>query len=302
MNAMTQNITAAGSNILSSRAMLARVNVSQWTARKLDKRVTRETNDAHGAAHDAGRYNKKLIGQGALDAIEAIATEARTYHYGVTLPWLDNGARILPAALYLDYTNKMRAYRERFDAAVSAFVADYPAHVEQARRRLNGMFAAGDYPTSGEIAARFAFSVRVLPVPAPNDFRVAIGDAAADNIRTEIEAAAREALAGAMRDAWQRVAESVGRMAERLATYKPAGDGARAAGVFRDSLVENVRALVAILPALNIAGDPELNAIAERMARELCAHDAGQLRDSAELRESVRDAAAAILADVSAYI
>ena len=64
-------------NVLSSKAMLAGLNITQWAARKVDKKVTRETNDAHGAAHDAGRYNKALIAKEALAAIVAAANAAR---------------------------------------------------------------------------------------------------------------------------------------------------------------------------------------------------------------------------------
>jgi hypothetical protein len=303
MNMIARNIEAApASHVLASRAMLSRINVSQWTARKLDKKVTRETNAAHNAASDAGRYNKRLISEDALAKIAGVATEARTYHYAVTLPWLDDGARILPAAIYLDYSKRMREFKAEFAAAVAEFVAAYPDYVNAARVRLNGMFNAGDYPDARTIETRFAFGVRVANMPAGADFRADVGDAAAAAIRADIERDAQAALQVATRDAWQRVAESVGRMAERLAAYKPATEAERAQGVFRDSLVENVRELVAILPALNIAQDPELTRIAERMARDLCGNDASALRDDNEARETTAKAAAEIVAQVSAYI
>jgi hypothetical protein len=46
---------------LSRKATLVSVNVSQWTARRLDRKVTDEVNRQHNAAKDAGRYNKLLI-------------------------------------------------------------------------------------------------------------------------------------------------------------------------------------------------------------------------------------------------
>ncbi|CAM5998721.1 unnamed protein product [Sphagnum balticum] len=47
-------------NTLITRAMLASLRISSWSARKYDKRVTEETNRSHGADSDAGRYNKML--------------------------------------------------------------------------------------------------------------------------------------------------------------------------------------------------------------------------------------------------
>ena len=39
---------------LSRKALLVSVTISEWTARKLDKKVTDEINRKHGAANDAG--------------------------------------------------------------------------------------------------------------------------------------------------------------------------------------------------------------------------------------------------------
>lgn len=289
------------SNVLSSKAMLSGLNITQWSARKIDKKVTNETNAAHGAAADAGRYNKALIAKEALGAIVAAANAARTTHYALTLPWLDSGARILPAALHTDYANRMREHREAFEAAAAAFVADYESFVADARKRLNGMFQESDYPAASEIARRFTFGVSLYPVPDSADFRVDVSEAQAAAIRADIEARSQEALSAAMRAAWERIAETVGHMVTKLAEYKPGENGERASGVFRDSLVENVRELAAILPGLNITGDSALAAVADRMAA-LTRHDAEALRVSEALRTETREAAESILQTVSEFM
>lgn len=289
-------------HLLSSRAMLASVKISAWSARRVDKRVTAETNAAQRAAPDAGRYNKALLAKDALAAITSAASAARLQHYALTLPWLDDGARILPAASYDQYADSMRDLRADFDAAVADFISAYPAFVADARQRLAGMFSADDYPAPDAIAAKFAFATRVLPMPDARDFRVDVGDAAAAAIRDDIERATREALAGAQRDCFQRVADVVGHMADKLAAYKPAArDGDRVEGIFRDSLIANVRDLADALPALNITGDSTLSAIADRMAR-LCDADADTLRQSDTLRAETAARAAAILSDVESYL
>jgi hypothetical protein len=38
------------------------------------------------------------------------------------LPWDDNGCRVLPAAAYMDHTEKMRVLSNRFTPAVKALV------------------------------------------------------------------------------------------------------------------------------------------------------------------------------------
>lgn len=307
------------SNVLSERAMLARLNIRQWTARRLDKRVTDKVNQEHGAANDAGRYNKLLVSKNALAEIQRIAGAARDEHYSRTLPWHDEGARILSAAGYMAYADAMRKHRQEFESAVASFVAGYPDFVADARTRLNGLFNAADYPACGDVESRFAFSIGIDPCPDAADFRVDIGDAQAEAIRADIEARAKQAMADATRDVWQRIADRVGHMAERLRAYDPPEHETfqrldskgkqvtatrttkEASGVFRDSLVENVRELVALLPFLNVTGDSALAAVADRM-QALCRDDATTLRNNGAARASVAAEAESILADVQSYL
>lgn len=298
---MTMHVLPAR-NVLSSRAMLATVRIEAWSGRRLDRKITDETNAAHGAAADAGRYNKALLPKDAMAGITAAANAARTLHYARTLPWLDEGARILPAAAFPDYSAAMKRHRSEFESAVESFVRSYPDHIAAARVRLNGMFDPADYPDPADIRSRFTLKTRVLPVPDAADFRVDMADAQAAEIRAAIEESTREALATAVRDVWGRIADVVGRMAERLAEYRPAAGGRKAEGIFRDSLVENVRELAAILPALNLTNDAALSGISNRIERELCRHDADALRESDVLRRDVAESAAAILSDVSAFL
>src|SRR5579884_3866071 len=83
---------------LSSRAMLCSLSISMWSARKHDPAASEEIASRHGAKSDAGRYNKVLLPKQALAEIQKIVSEARHEHYFITLPWADDGYRVLPAA------------------------------------------------------------------------------------------------------------------------------------------------------------------------------------------------------------
>lgn len=287
---------------ISDRAMLASVRITQWTARKLDKRVTAEVNESHGAGADAGRYNKALLSKGALAKVAAIASAARTLHYERTLPWSDDGNRVLPATGYLEFASKMKALRADFDSAVAEFVGGYPAFVADARIKLNGLFDAADYPSAGDIARRFGFDVVLLPMPDARDFRVDVGDAESAAIRADIEARTAETIKAGMADLASRIAKTVGAMAETLGESRTNKAGETTSAIFRDSLVGNVRDLCALLPGLNITGDSRIAEFAARMESELLRHDAADLRVDPYARADTAKAAAAILADVSAYM
>lgn len=300
MNAVTP-ITSA-SSVLASRAMVVSLTISQWAGRRLDREVTDEVNEQHNAAADAGRYNKLLLPKEALAPIVSIVGATRADFIKRTLPWMDNGSRIMAADAYLAHMAWMRGQVNQFDRAVEAFIAAYPAHVNAARARLNGMFKDSDYPDPVQLRAKFAMDCRVLPVPTSDDFRVAMSEAQASIIRTEIEQQVSEATSSAVRNVYERVAEVAGRMVERLNAYRPATRrGDKSEGVFRDSLVGNVRDLISVLPALNITGDPRLTEMAEKL-KPLAEYDAHVLRDNPKIRRDVAAEAQAILDSVSDFL
>lgn len=300
MNIMTNPQSV--SSVLASRAMIVSLSISQWSGRRLDRQITDEVNQQHNAASDAGRYNKLLLPKEALAEIVSIVGETRSDFLKRTLPWMDNGSRIMASDAYLQHMSWVRGQVAKFDRAVDKFLADYPQYVADARVRLNGMFKDDDYPDAQILRSKFGVTCKVLPVPTSEDFRVDMSQAQADRIREEIEQQVSDATTEAVRDVYRRVADVTGRMVERLNAYKPAGrPGDKTEGVFRDSLVENVRDLISVLPALNIIGDRELSAMVERL-KPLAEHNASTLRDRPEIRRDVADEAQKILDSVSGFL
>jgi hypothetical protein len=282
--------------------MLVRLSIKQFSARKLDRRVTREVNDQHGAAADAGRYNKRILAKEALAEISGIGNAARATHYEMTSPWLDDGARVLSAINFSKYAQTMQAFRMDFEAAVAKFVAAYPSLRDSASADLGDLFDPADYPDPQDIGKRFEFRGAIYPFPTDADFRVDLADGQAADIRAEIASAAEATVRIATLDAWQRVHEVAARMKERLTAYTPGGDGIKATGTFHDTLVTNVTELCDILPGLNLAQDPALDAIARRLREELGGFSAETLRADPVIRADTAAAADAILAHVSDYL
>src|SRR4051794_29672871 len=140
---------------LSRKATLVAVVISQWTARKLDKRVTDKVNQEHGAHKDAGRYNKLLIEAKRMEKINGIVSKARRLHYTMTKPWCDEGMRILPNVLHGKFADEFRVLKREFEVAADEFCRDYPLFVEERKRALVKLFNADDYPAVSEIRSKF---------------------------------------------------------------------------------------------------------------------------------------------------
>jgi hypothetical protein len=286
---------------LSRKATLVAVVISQWTARKLDKRVTDEVNRKHNASEDAGRYNKLLIEKQRLEKLTSLVSKARKLHYTLTKPWCDEGLRILPNTLHGKFADEFRVLKREFADAADDFCRDYPQFVEERKRALKGLFDPNDYPSASEIRSKFNLDTKVFPVPEADDFRSDVLDQdTIEDIKREIAETSDQVLAGAMTDTKEQIIKVVGHMSKKLAeaAAKKEGDGT----FFTDSLVKNVRELADLLPAFNFNNDPAFDALTKRIQKELCVEEAKTLRTDSDVRDSVKKSADDILKSVESLL
>ncbi len=287
---------------MAERTMLVSFNARQWGAQRLDRKATRDVLDAAGAKSSAGRFNKYLVDPKHLAGVAKVVGAARAEHATYTLPWLSDGTRILPADAFVIYSAKMQAHREEFEIEVDKFLALYPDLVGEAILDLGRLFRADEYPGVASIRCKFGWSIDVLPMPDASDFRVDLGDDQVRRIKARIEESTRAAMQAGMADAWSRLHGVVAKMVDKLKGYVPADGSDKAGGVFRDSLVDNIRALVEVLPLLNIAGDAKLAEMIDRARNDLCDHSATELREDHGAREDVARAAESIMADMESFM
>lgn len=292
------NQTPHGIHSLTDRAMLVGLNISQFNPTKTDKKISEEVAQAHNADASMGRYAKNVIAREAVDALRKLAGEIRKEHARRTLPWAEDGARILTSAGYNDYAEWMRGANQKWDAEVEKFLSQWDTFVQDARTKLNGMFDPDDYPSVEGVRAKFKFRWKVRPVPQAQDFRVTLGDVEVSAIRQEIEAENRATVEAAMRDVWERMRDVVRSMADRLKQYDPEKP---AAHPFRDTLVSNIAELLEVLPALNLTEDPKVAEFTREM-QALTQHSAQELRDSQWKRDDVAARAQTILDQMAQFI
>lgn len=280
---------------LSNKAMLVNLSISLWSARKYDKKVSQEVAVKHNTSDNVGRYNKNLLPVDSKSYAETVkfANEARVMHYKQTLPWNDNGSRILPAGNYLEYMKLLREQRAKFELAYTVFVSEYPTLHTNAQAILNGLYDSKDYPSQAEMSRKFSFHVKVYPMPDKQDFRVSLGDGEVDSIREQIERDTNNAVANAMKDLYNRLHIAVSHMAEKLSDPK---------GIFRDSLVSNIRELCDLLPRLNLSGDATLEAKRIEIQRELASFEPEEIRNDARVRSELARKAQVIQNDLAGYM
>lgn len=277
---------------LSDRALLVQLNVSQWTARKYDRRTSVEVARNHGTTLDAGRYNKALLPMAdLLENIHKKTNAVRTKYYANTLPWGIDGTQMLPTSNYLAFMAEYRKERDEWNSLVRLFVDNYDDLKDNARRVLGSLWDPTDYPARHEIGSKFHMDMAIYPVPS-SDFRVSIASAELTRIQQDVEKRVQESQQKAMTDLWQRIHDRVKHMAEKLADPK---------AIFRDTLVENIREQCAMLTRLNFAEDPNLEALRQEVESKLIHHPEA-LRNDPDLRRDTAAEAKAIMDKMSVFM
>jgi hypothetical protein len=271
---------------LTERALLVSLSISEWRGRRHDREVTATVAREHGADETAGCYTKALVPRRYLAQIAQVRTKARTLHQELTLPWCDEGFRILPVDLHLRYMESFRELRTDFQSAVDKFLAAYDDAKAAAKVSLGTLYSEDDYPSVSQLQSAFSMDIRPQPLPAGHDWRIDLPAEAVERIRLDLETRLNEAQRLATADLYRRLASVVSHMASTLAVPDK---------IFRDSLVTNVRELCDVLPALNIANDPALADLAIDIEDRLASLSPTALRNEPSTRESAAQDAAALL-------
>ena len=268
---------------LTDDAMLVDLRITAWSGRRYDREASDHVAAAHDASSSAGRYNKLLLPKSAFAALTAVTSEARKTHYAQTLPWDDKGARLLTVANYDRYTELLNAVRERMVRERTRFIEDYDTNVHEARLNLGKLFRIEDYPSKDALIGKFSVRYRITPVPDADHFMARLASDDTERVKRDIEAHNAERLGEAITDLYRRLAEAVDRVSERLRN-----DEEGKPLIFRDSMIENIRELVDIVPRLNIFDDHGLAALCEQVKRKIASADPAALRPSPSFDPDLR--------------
>ena len=288
---------------LSERAMLATLRISSWSGMMHDQEVTEEVSNSHKAAKEAGRYNKRLVAHKFFSGVSQAHNKARHTHRLLTLPWEDDGTRILSSTGYMNYTTQMKECRLKVEAAVKEFLADPDPYIREAQVRLGSMFNIADYPSSTDLAGKFGFDIEMRGMPEAGDFRAKLSEASTKAIIKDIERRSSERLQNAMNDIFKRVEEKVLNLTEKLRNYVPPQNGNKAEGIIRDSVISNIHQLATeVLPMLNITDDPRITTLQKQLVDELMEHSPEILRADSKVRAQTLSKADKILKKVQSYM
>jgi len=284
MNFETQPTVSAPS--ISSASMLVELSMSVWTGRKKDKAASADVTSRNMALRGTANVNKKLLGDcEELVAIQKFASNVRTMHYPMTMPWSDTGMRLLPTTVYFKYQQQMTQLQGEFDRLVQRFLDAYDWEVVQAQTKLGNLFHRDEYPTADSLRNKFGFRMSYIPLPDAGDWRVDMERDAQDALRKQYADFYSKQVDTAMRDIWERLHSELTRFVAQLDV-----DAEGKKGKIYDSTMQHVLHLTDMLGAANFTNDPALDLAQGRIRAALEGVDRADLVNNEKFRADTKRA------------
>lgn len=275
---------------LKDKALLVSLNVGKPRMTEKDKQTTSDVALDKGASTNAVAVIKRLYPKHLLAPIQEVESAARRYVESVTQPWA-RGLYLLPSILFMDFQQKLGEYQLAFGQAVTVFLNNHTQVLSSAQSEQGTMFNASDYPDMSEIKRDFSFGVRYLPMGEVPSLMDGLEASVLADVRQEVEAATRQAMADGQRALYERLGAAVQRIATQCGNEK---------GHIHDSLTGNLEEMLKVLPALNLSGDPAFAAICVEAQTLVVVPEA--LRTVPAFRETVADKAKGILAQMEGFL
>ena len=251
------------------------------TQRKLSDMQTKQAADTFHAATDLVTASKRLIDtkNATYRVLTALKSQASSYWRSMTLPYPQEGIRLIKQADIAAFEEKMREFKEQLSAAAANLELEYEAIKEAAREKLGDLFNPTDYPPTLENV--FDIKWEYPPVEPPNyliTFNPELYRQEQARIQQRFETAvmmAEDAFA-------EQLQEMIAHLIERL-TDEP--DGTKK--TFKASAIENFKEFYENFRHMNVRSNAQLDSLISQANNLVSGVDAAELRKSAELRQTL---------------
>jgi hypothetical protein len=288
---------------LQDSAILVNVTNHTWTINRKDRNATAKVERATRAKHGRAFGGKVLIEKEYLDKIKRVQGKIGNYTRSVTFAWLDDGSRIMPTEVYLDYLSKVGELKDDLEIAIDEFCAIYPDLVEEAQDDLGDMFNPREFPSVGEIRRRFSVDIKFYPLPAASDFRCKLRQTEVDRMSNELETMLEHRLEGTVDELLNSTYDHVKHVLDALERTEQKVRDDKGGKTFNDNmLVKHVFECSNLMGKMNLTGNKDIEKMRKAIKSKLGKYDVEELRDKGvggtAARREVSKAARKLLNDI----
>ena len=271
--------------MINERGMLVVLNTGKWSARMHDRKVSDSVTREANAAVGVGSFNKRMLPSSALAPVTSVINSARKYHNTVTVPWTDDGQRLLPVTMSDQYKKQMDDHIVQFGDSVNNVLKDYAYWRMQAGKELGDLYDESEYPSQDDLRDMLYLSYDINPIPEADHLVVELDKQSIEQIKADINKKTSEKLGVAVGSLYKRINDIILMLQSKLEDNE---DGSTK--VIRASVLEKVAEVVDIVPDLNLTNDENLNKICEDLRRTVEGVKVENLRqNSSEFDKDTKD-------------
>lgn len=287
---MNFELTAPTARVsLASSAYIVSVEVKVWTATKQDRAISNEVTSQKNASADAGRFTKNLLAN--CPEHKAVLNYRQTVYNWLqraTYDWA-GAMRLLPMFTIEKFKKEYAQHEAAFAKLLDDFEAAYPTLISDAAFKQGDMFDRSEYPEPHEVRSKFRIKLFITSVPA-NDFRSGvIADAIAEDLEKHYQRQVEEIVDSVMEDAAGRFVEIASRLRNSCEEVVADEDGKVKRKKVYETTVNQAREIAQTLKNFNLTGNAALNEACEAMEEALSGVTLVDLRESAYVRQTVKN-------------
>jgi hypothetical protein len=277
-----QSVAATANNL---RQTMGAVKLSfSWlgTQRKLSDAQTKQAADTFDAATDLVTASKRLIDtkHPAYRAATAIKSQASAFWRGMTLPYPQDGTRLIKLDDIERFETQMAVYKEQLAAATANLQLEYETIKSNAREKLGSLYNPSDYPAT--LDGVFDISWEYPPVEPPR-YLVALNPEVYSNEQRRIQTRFETAVAMAENAFAETLQGLVTHLIERLTD---APDGKKK--TFRDGTIENFKEFYENFRRMNVRSNVQLEQLINQANLLVAGVDPKELRTNVNLQTQLR--------------
>ena len=282
---------------LRSSTTLVELSISVPSGNKTDPVKTTELVTAHSADLGVAKVVKNIYsGSAVLVDAKKFVAKVRQRHVGLTLPWSDNGPRLLPAFKLIDYMDEMNSNEQEFNGYRVKFAHDLPNLRTRAAFVAGNLYNPADYPSDEEIMDKWRWSLTYSD-HSPGDFRIDLDEASIEELKQQAARSVRERYNGSMQHILGETMAHCQRMVTQL-TPSDALDkhGNPVTKRLHETLITSLDSLVQMLSGCNLYQDRKIEEIVQACRKIVGAHSVEEWRNSETLRDKAVEAVEDVLA------
>jgi hypothetical protein len=266
------------------RANMGAVKLSfRWvgTQKKLSDNQMQQAASSFNATADLVTASKRLFDtkRESYRALTTLKSQATSYWRAMTLPFPQDGLRLIKQNEVEKFEEKMRDFQERLAQAASNLQLEYEEIKQNAREKLGDLYNPNDYPASLE--NMFAISWEYPSIDAP-DYLLRYNPSLYRQEQKRVQEKFETAVLMAENAFAEKLEELVDHLIERLTDSTDGG-----VKVFRKSAVENFKEFYENFRHMNVNSNQELERLIKRAADITAGVDVKALRDRRDLRQNL---------------